>query len=853
MSGQQAESAAGTAATAPAAGWGTRLRAALTDLRQLPGWLRRNPLRAASAAGVLLVSLGALVWVVSLALPSGIATDATLEQALNALDSGDDESARQIATQLRSDATLSYQEQGGPLYVLGMTIANDADRLWNPREKSMLHLVAAKFLQEARNHGFPEGHEARGAFQLGKSSLLGGEPDAASEALRRALELETPQAAEARNLLTESYLLAAPPQRERALKVNADYLLIPELSETQRQAARLREARIYLALGQLAKCRQSLEKIPKDTALASALSLLHAQLLLAEGEAVMAIDPDQPSGAAPLFVQAAEILRSIPQDDAASKESMAAAQYLLGVCFERLGDDDAAQAQYSRLHRQNADTPDKVAALLRDAELLLRQKQYDEAVDLVVKAISDDQQAFGARNPWMTPEEIQRRLGQIQQTLIEAGAFSAALDFTAVPAGPVAAWQLALWRANTYEAQAAASEREAETAPLIRAEQLRAKARAERRRAGREAARLAEMRKLMREYTDDLWRSAEQFYLGRDYPHAIETIRKYLHNESKNRRPDALLLLAESQLAMDQAEQAIESLTECLEAFPNHPIAYRARIIAAQAYAETGLLRDAKQLLSANVDSDDLSPRSSQWRDSLFLMGRLLHREGLAHEAKSRDAGVDGDDQQRIRAGLLELETAHTAFLAAIDQLSKAVERYPEAPQTREARYLLADSYRQASKWPRKKMKVVTIEATRTALARQSQLDLDNAIVEYDRIITQLGDVQDSLNHTPMEKQVLRNSYFAKADALFDVGRYEDAIRAYSAASNRYQNEPEALGAYVQIAACYRLLHKPQEARGTLQQAQGVLLRMKPEANFTAATPYTRDEWSTLLKWLATL
>jgi tetratricopeptide (TPR) repeat protein len=201
----------------------------------------------------------------------------------------------------------------------------------------------------------------------------------------------------------------------------------------------------------------------------------------------------------------------------------------------------------------------------------------------------------------------------------------------------------------------------------------------------------------------------------------------------------------------------------------------------------------------------------------------------------------------------MELEPAHLSFTAAIGQIGKAVERYPDAPQTREARYLLADSYRQAAKWPRKKMKLVTIEATRAALARQSQLYLDNAVLEYDRLIAELGDVQDSLNHTAMEKQVLRNSYFSKADALFDLGRYEDAIKAYSAASNRYQNEPESLGAYVQIAACHRLLNRPQEARGTLQQAQGVLLRMKPEAKFTAATPYTRDEWGTLLKWLGTL
>src|SRR5205085_1194625 len=99
--------------------------------------------------------------------------------------------------------TLSYRQQGGPLYVLGVAISHDAEKLWNPRERRLLHLVAAKYLQEARNHGFPPELEAEGAFQLGKNWWLAGEPRAASEALRLALELETRQASEARKLLAE--------------------------------------------------------------------------------------------------------------------------------------------------------------------------------------------------------------------------------------------------------------------------------------------------------------------------------------------------------------------------------------------------------------------------------------------------------------------------------------------------------------------------------------------------------------------------------------------------------------------------------------------------------------------------
>ena len=41
---------------------------------------------------------------------------------------------------------------------------------------------------------------------------------------------------------------------------------------------------------------------------------------------------------------------------------------------------------------------------------------------------------------------------------------------------------------------------------------------------------------------------------------------------------------------------------------------------------------------------------------------------------------------------------------------------------------------------------------------------------------------------------------------LFDLGRYEEAIQAYLAVANRYQDSPEVLGAYVEMARSYRRL-----------------------------------------------
>ena len=84
-------------------------------------------------------------------------------------------------------------------------------------------------------------------------------------------------------------------------------------------------------------------------------------------------------------------------------------------------------------------------------------------------------------------------------------------------------------------------------------------------------------------------------------------------------------------------------------------------------------------------------------------------------------------------------------------------------------------------------------------------------------------------------------------------GDYEAALKAYSTAVIRYQNCPEVLEAYVQIADAYRNLNKPQEAKDALEQAKFALARMKPDAAFETTTNYTRKEWAQRLDLLSTL
>jgi tetratricopeptide (TPR) repeat protein len=207
---------------------------------------------------------------------------------------------------------------------------------------------------------------------------------------------------------------------------------------------------------------------------------------------------------------------------------------------------------------------------------------------------------------------------------------------------------------------------------------------------------------------------------------------------------------------------------------------------------------------------------------------------------------------------LEKLQRSYEASREAAKALDEALQRYPDAPQSLRAWYLLAEAHRTAAKYPRTRLSSIALEATRTAVEREMQGELAKAVDAYTELIARLSGREKSgeLTGVPaptlsaVELAMLRNAYFGSADALFDLGRYEEAIRTYTLAANRFQNEPAALEAFVQIASCYRHLRRGSEAGGVLEQAKIVLERISPDADFERTTRYGREQWADLLNLL---
>ena len=747
----------------------------------------------------------------------------TLAMAIDAFDEGYYANARDLAGKLLPE-DLEEDEHGGKAYVLGAVLAHEADDLWGDQQRSRA-LLAARRLQESQRDGWPPGREAEGLYLLGKSLAMASQTVASRPILEEALALEPPNKAAIYRLLTRVWLEGDETDLQKALQYNALHLASADLEPHDRHAGLLEQAQIHFKLKEIDNCLKTLDQIPVESIVGAEAALLRGRLMLRAANARAkqfgeTPTPEQTQTLRTDYEQVIGVLRRAQQDPLAIK-AIRQSMYLIGVCYLHLGDQHAALAQFERTRKVYLDTREGLAAGLQEADLLLADGKDDEAVAaycLVLSAIPAD---VKFANPFIPSQKFRTRVLQAFDHFQSQGDIPRAVQIAEhlTPLFPQSRAIEIL--AETYRKWAQRKLAEAEQTSGSGASQLRTEGRALLRKAARTFGELAKLNFSARSYPDDVWLSAECYLEGHQFSQAVVTFDEYLKYELRRRRPQALVNLGECYLALGKLDEALAALGECILFHSQDAASYEARLLAAQVHLEKGETAAAETLLKENLSGDYLTPESQEWRDSLFAYGSLLATEGRYPEA--------------------------------IERLEEAINRYPNTARAVEARYLTAEAYRQLAKAPQEKLLGATIATTRLAHLKEVNQALEAAIAQYEELQKALNRKQEKTQLNEIEQATLRNSYFAVGSALFDMGRYEDAVRAYSIATNRYQHTPEVLEAFVQIATCYRRLDKPIEARGAVQQAKVVLNRIKPEAPFTQATNYTRADWVSLLDWLSAM
>ena len=144
---------------------------------------------------------------------------ADLNEALAALDAGDDQKAARLASQYKSLSDWAPSDLAKIAYVLGVTTYRRAERIGGAGAADR-YLAAARLLEEAADYGWPEGRGPEGWYLLGKSLYESGRYPAARLNLAKAAKLKQPRnrAESIRLLLASAYLEDDPPQLDAALE-----------------------------------------------------------------------------------------------------------------------------------------------------------------------------------------------------------------------------------------------------------------------------------------------------------------------------------------------------------------------------------------------------------------------------------------------------------------------------------------------------------------------------------------------------------------------------------------------------------------------------------------------------------
>jgi tetratricopeptide (TPR) repeat protein len=828
--------------------------------RAIFSWVRakplvRGPLAALSLAVVLALGAAWSLWRSPVEGEEG-----TLEEYLAAVNADDMERALMLGAGLVASSSEEKLPQGLALYARGRLIAREAHLRPDHESRREAHRLAAGLLQQALDQGLPEELWELAILETAENLNCAGRYAQTIRVLDAAVDSGLTPGPQIERPLAEAYSRTPNPDWAKALAYADRRLARNDLAPHEREAASLDRAEMLLGLNRDEEARRALDALAGSrNPLPTRLLVLRVRLALDEIERQRA-PPGEPNGASPaenLLDQALMLIQEIQKRDAIDRPERRAADYLEGVVLRERGEYAAALDVFSAVHRLHFADPSGLAAGMNEGELLQHLDRHEDALDAFRRLLSETPTPAEYSNAWISLDGFRARLLAAYARWLGQQKFAEAIAL---------ARDLSPWfppgRAMSLQGEArtewAQREREAaEAAPFAERAEHEAAARKQFRLAGVAYARTAAMRQSSREFPDDIWRSAESYLRGHDFKHAARMFRLYLSQEVKPRRPDAQVYLGEALLSLGELDQALEMFAAALATDPQHPANYRARILAAQASHEKGDVEQAKASLRANLENESLAPQSLEWRDSLFLLGELLYREASALEAESRKLGVDGNDPEANQAGLDKLQRAYEACREATGFLSEAIQRYPSAPQTIRAWYFLAEAHREAAKYPRKRRASLALEVTRLSVEREMQADLTRAVEAYNRLIELLAGrerTEELANAgaglTAIESAMLRNAYFGSADALFDLGRYDEAIRAYTLAANRYQNEPAALEAFVQIASCHRRMRRPGEAKGVLEQAKVVLARIGPEVDFERTTRYGRNQWDELLNLL---
>ncbi len=318
-------------------------------------------------------------------------------------------------------------------------------------------------------------------------------------------------------------------------------------------------------------------------------------------------------------------------------------------------------------------------------------------------------------------------------------------------------------------------------------------------------------------YGDALWHGIDLYDAAGDLQRVISALELFVNERPQDKlSPDALLRLGRAYQAAGLFDKAIEAFQRNQFRYPNSLAASKSAVPLAEAFMARGpdyYSKAERVLLGVVEDNDLVDPSAEEFHQSLFELAQLYYRT------------------QR--------------YEPAIARLEEMVQRYPTDQKLPQLTFLMADSYRKSALLL--DPSAASLEAQQAAeslTAKRTRLTKANEL--FNKVLDLYASARPA---TDADKLYQKLSTFYRADCLYDLGKYEDAIKLYQQAAFRYQDDPAALSAYVQIVNSYCALGKLDDARTANERAKWILKRMPPEAFKEGDYSMPKKYWDDWLKW----
>jgi tetratricopeptide (TPR) repeat protein len=319
-------------------------------------------------------------------------------------------------------------------------------------------------------------------------------------------------------------------------------------------------------------------------------------------------------------------------------------------------------------------------------------------------------------------------------------------------------------------------------------------------------------------YGDALWHGIDLYDQAGDLQRVIAALETFVNERPDDTiAPDAQLRLGRAYQAAGLYDKAIAAFQRVPFRYPNSLAASKSAIPLAEAYIARGpddYPKAERVLLSVVEDNDLVDPSAEEFHQSLLELSQLYYRT------------------QR--------------YELAIARLEEMVERYPQDQALPRLTYLMADSYRKSAL-------LLDEPSTQPSQAEQAA---DVVGAKHERLTKAHELFQKAIDlyavqhpSTDLDKLYQKLATFYLADCVFDLGNYADSIKLYEQAAFRYQDDPAAISAYVQIVNAYCALGKPDEARTANERAKWILRRMSPDAFQSGDYTMPKKYWDDWLKW----